>query len=59
MWQIIQERKKEPFKDIEDMKSRLTLLPDPKRAIIKRIVEEIKGKTKWYLFVSPPKKDFY
>jgi putative nucleotide binding protein len=55
MWQIIEERKKNPFKNFEDLKKRVILLPDPKRAVIKRILDELDGKTKWYLFVVPPR----
>lgn len=55
MWQIIEERKKDPFKNYDDLKKRVTLLPDPKRAVIRRILDELDGKTKWYLFVVPPR----
>lgn len=53
MWQIIEERKKGPFKDFEDVKNRIKLLPDPKEAIIKRIMEEIENDNERYrLFVA-------
>ncbi len=48
MWEILEERKKEPFKSFEDIKSRLKLLPNPKELIIKRILMEIKGEDDKY-----------
>ncbi len=53
MWQIIEERKKGPFKDFADVKKRIHLLPDPKEAIIKRIMEELENENERYrLFVA-------
>ncbi len=52
MWEILEERKKEPFKSFEDIKNRLKLLPNPKELIIKRILMEIKGEDdKYRVFV--------
>ncbi len=52
MWEIIEERKKKPFESFEDIKRRVPTLPDPRRSIIKRIMEELEGEEeKWYLFV--------
>lgn len=58
MWEILDERKKKPFKDFNDLKKRVSLLPDPEKAVIKRILEELDGTEKWYLFVSPPKREY-
>lgn len=52
MWEIIEERRGEPFKDFEDIKKRVKLLPDPKKLIIKRILNEILGKEKHLLFIG-------
>ncbi|RMF55836.1 DUF655 domain-containing protein [Candidatus Woesearchaeota archaeon] len=52
MWEIIEERNKEPFKSFDDLKKRVKLLPDPKKAIIKRILSEINGLEKHRLFVD-------
>ncbi|MFH1127173.1 MAG: DUF655 domain-containing protein [archaeon] len=57
MWQIIDERKKKPFESFEDLKKRVPLLPDPKKSVIKRIMDELDGMEKWYLFTSPPRTD--
>ncbi len=49
---ILEERKKEPFKDLEDVKKRLSSIPDPSEVLKKRIVKEIKGGDKYNLFVG-------
>ncbi|NOZ81775.1 MAG: DUF655 domain-containing protein [Candidatus Micrarchaeota archaeon] len=55
MWDIINERKKSPFKDFQDLKNRIKLLPDPRACIIKRILEELEdGDDRYRLFVSGP-----
>lgn len=52
MWRVLEERKRSPFKSFEDLQQR-THIPDPKKAIIKRIISEIKGEDRYYLFVKP------
>ncbi len=52
MWEVIQERKGKPFESFEDLKNRVKLLPDPKQAVIKRIVKELEGTEKWKIFVK-------
>ncbi len=52
MWEILDERKVEPFKSFDDMKKRVRLMPDPKAAVIKRIMKELEGKEKHSLFVD-------
>jgi putative nucleotide binding protein len=47
---ILDERSKEPFKNFEDMRNRLKNVPDPARVIVDKIVEELKGESKYYLF---------
>ncbi|MEA3229335.1 MAG: DUF655 domain-containing protein [archaeon] len=56
MWEIIDRRKEELFTSFEDIKKRVKLLPNPKKAIIQRIINELEGDTKWYLFTSPLKE---
>ena len=51
MWQIIEERRDKPFKSFEDLKSRVKLLPNPEKMIIKRILLELEGSEKYNLFV--------
>lgn len=51
MWAIIGERKKRKFESFEDLKKRVEMLPDPKRMIKKRIIEELKESDRHRLFV--------
>ncbi|MEM4260067.1 MAG: DUF655 domain-containing protein [Candidatus Woesearchaeota archaeon] len=52
MWEIIKEREIEPFKSFEDIKKRVKLMPDPEKAIVKRILQELSGKEKHILFLD-------
>ncbi len=47
---ILNERSKKLFESLEDLKKRVHNLPDPKKAIEKRIIEEITGREKYHLF---------
>lgn len=60
MWDIIDERKKGPFKDFADIKARVRLMPDPKGIIIKRVMTELENDNERYrIFVlGMPKKNF-
>ena len=51
MREILGAREKKKFESFEEMKERITSLPDPKSAIVKRIIEEITGKERNKLFV--------
>ena len=52
MMEILSEREKKPFKSFDDMKSRVSSLPDPKKAIGKRILEELLESQRYNLFVK-------
>jgi putative nucleotide binding protein len=52
MWEIIEARDQAPFTSFDDIKARVKLLPDPKKAITQRILNEIEGKEKHNLFVK-------
>ena len=52
LWDIIKERKKKPFESFKDLQERVEMLPDPKKMIIKRILNELDGKDKRRLFVA-------
>lgn len=49
---IIEERKKEPFKDFEDIKKRVPNLPDPRKAVEKRLLQELENMERHNLFTS-------
>jgi putative nucleotide binding protein len=51
---ILDEREKEPFKSFQDLKERTKLLGDPIDMIVNRIIQEIRGDCKYYLFARPP-----
>jgi putative nucleotide binding protein len=52
MWEIVEERKVEPFKSFEDLKKRVKLMPDPHKIVIKRIISELLGNEKYNIFVG-------
>ena len=52
MWEIIEERQREPFKSFEDLRKRVKGLPDPVKMIAKRIVDELQDKDRYKLFVG-------
>ena len=52
MWEIIEERKKKPFDTFAELQQRVEMLPDPKRIIIRRIIDELEGKDRHRLFVA-------
>jgi putative nucleotide binding protein len=56
MWAILEERKREPFKNFEDIAAR-TKLQNPKKVITARIIDELKEDVKRWLFVRSPKRD--
>lgn len=49
---ILEERKKKLFESLDDLKTRVSNLPDPKKAIEKRILEEITGQERYNLFIN-------
>lgn len=52
MWEVIERRQEKPFSSFADMRERCKLLPDPEKAIVKRIVAELGGEEKHRLFVD-------
>lgn len=56
MWAIINERKKGPFADFEDLEKRVKGLVSPKAHIAKRIDMELQGTDKYRIFVRPPSR---
>ena len=56
MKNILEEREKEPFKSFVDIEQRVSLMPNPAKTLVKRIMEELEGddEPRHYLFVRPP-----
>jgi len=52
MWEILDKRSEKPFESFDDIKKRIKLMPDPKKAIVKRILAEILGKEKHHIFAD-------
>ncbi len=52
MWEILSKRDEKPFESFEDVKNRMPSLPDIKKAIINRIIIEIKGEDKYKVFTG-------
>jgi putative nucleotide binding protein len=63
MLEVLKEREKNPFESLDDLIARVKSINDPKKSIVKRIVEELEGpEDKHYIFVRPPtapKTQFY
>ncbi|MFN3910228.1 MAG: DUF655 domain-containing protein [Candidatus Anstonellaceae archaeon] len=53
--QILEEREKKAFESYADIKQRISFLPDPAHMIANRILKELEGNEKNYLFVRPPR----
>ncbi|MBI4154018.1 DUF655 domain-containing protein [Candidatus Woesearchaeota archaeon] len=51
MWEILEARKEKPFENFEDIKSRVKLLPDPEKVILKRILMELEEADKYKIFI--------
>lgn len=49
---ILEERKKEIFKNFEDIKKRIPNLPDPKKAVEKRLLQELENIERHNLFIN-------
>lgn len=51
MLEILRVRDEKPFDGFHDLKERVKLIPDPEKTIAKRILLELEGNEKHYLFV--------
>jgi putative nucleotide binding protein len=52
MWDVINARKKKPFESFADLQQRVEMLPDPKRILIKRMLDEFEEKDRYRLIVG-------
>ncbi len=55
---ILDERRKKPFASFEDMRQRVRLFPDPVKTIVQRVLLELEGNEKYYIFTYRPHKRF-
>jgi putative nucleotide binding protein len=49
--ELLKEREKSLFLSFEDIKKRVSSVPEPKKLIIQRIIDELEGKDRYRLFV--------
>jgi putative nucleotide binding protein len=54
MWAIIQERDEKEFANFADLRSRVHLMPDPQKIVVKRVLSELWGEEKHNVFVNSP-----
>jgi len=52
MWKILMEREKKPFESFQDIKQRVSFLPEPEKLVIKRIISELQGEDRYKIFVG-------
>ncbi len=50
---LLAEREKKLFENFTDLKTRISSIPDPALLFVHRIIDEIKGNEKHYLFLQP------
>jgi putative nucleotide binding protein len=55
--EILMEREKKRFESFKDISERVSSMPDPKALIIKRILQELEGQEKYYLFTRKPHQE--
>lgn len=51
---LLKQREEKPFESFADIKARIPTLSDPASIFVNRIISELEGKEKQYLFVKPP-----
>jgi putative nucleotide binding protein len=54
MWEILNARKKAKFGSFKDISERVSKVPEPESMILKRIISELQGDDKYYIFIRPP-----
>ncbi len=52
MQALLDEREKDDFESFEDLNERVSTIPDPKKVVVDRILEELRGDTKRKLFTG-------
>jgi putative nucleotide binding protein len=56
MEELLKQREVEPFKNFADMKARVPTISDPAGLFVHRIISELEGKERYYLFTKPQKQ---
>ncbi|MFH0835794.1 MAG: DUF655 domain-containing protein [Candidatus Micrarchaeota archaeon] len=55
--ELLKERLKKPFESFEDVQKRIAHLGKVNEIFVQRILEELTGKTKYFLFVKAPRRE--
>lgn len=58
MEEILKEREKAPFASFADLKARVHTVSDPAGVFVHRIISELEGKERYFLFTKPPQRPF-
>jgi len=53
MIELLDQRRDKLFTSFEDIKTRVNLIPDPEKTVIRRILLELEGNENHYLFIKP------
>ena len=54
--EMLDVRRKKPFESFDDLIKRVKLFPDPIKILVRRVMDELKGNEKYYLFTRPKKR---
>ena len=57
MKEIIAAREEKEFESFQEIKKRVPLISDPEKLIINRILSEVQGEEKHYVFSAPPPRE--
>jgi len=49
---ILEERRKKPFESLTDLGQRIHLVPEPVKILTRRVLQELEGNEKYYLFTA-------
>lgn len=52
MWAIINERRKKPFESFAELQKRVGMLPDTKKMVVKRVMDELEDADRYRVFVG-------
>src|SRR3989344_688323 len=55
---MLPERSKKPFASIMDIRERVKLFPDPVKTVVQRVLVELEGNEKYYLFAVRQQRRF-
>ena len=58
MSDLLDERVRRPFTSLSDLMERVKFFPDPIKTIVRRVIQELEGEEKYYLFVMGPRRQF-